>query len=44
MKKKGIQTVQFSYVGKGEDFVKDCLVDRGFKENHRLSLLRKEVG
>lgn len=44
MKKKGIQTVQFSYVRRGEDFVKDCLVDHGFKENHRLSLLRKEVG
>lgn len=44
MKKKGIQTVQFAYVGTGEDFVKDCLLDHGFKENHRLSLLRKEVG
>jgi len=44
MNKRGIQTVQFAYVGKGEEFVKDCLVDRGFKETHRLSLLRKEVG
>ena len=44
MNKNGIQTVQFAYVRKGEDFVKDCLMDHGFKENHRLILLRKELG
>ena len=44
MKKKGIQTVQFAYVGNGEDFVKACLVDRRFKENHNLILFRKELG
>lgn len=44
MKRRGIQTVQFANVEKEEEFVSECLADRGFKETHKISLLRKEVG